>query len=95
MENPRDGGAWWAAVYGVTQSRTRLKQLSSSSSSSILLSVHLPWEVVSSQWRGGVCLVRGRLPWQGALVEGTDVPRRVAAECSALKVPVLVSCAGF
>ena len=33
LENPRDGGAWWAAVYGVTQSRTRLKQLSSSSSS--------------------------------------------------------------
>ena len=31
-ENPRDGGAWWAAVYGVTQSRTRLKWLSSSSS---------------------------------------------------------------
>ena len=31
-ENPRDGGAWWAAVYGVTQSRTRLKKLSSSSS---------------------------------------------------------------
>ena len=33
LENPRDGGAWWAAVYGVAQSRTRLKQLSSSSSS--------------------------------------------------------------
>ena len=31
LENPRDGGAWWAAVYGVTQSRTWLKQLSSSS----------------------------------------------------------------
>ena len=30
LENPRDGGAWWAAVYGVTQSRTRLKRLSSS-----------------------------------------------------------------
>ena len=28
LENPRDGGAWWAAVYGVTQSRTRLKRLS-------------------------------------------------------------------
>ena len=28
-ENPRDGGAWWAAVYGVTQSRTWLKWLSS------------------------------------------------------------------
>ena len=24
LENPRDGGAWWAAVYGVTQSRTQL-----------------------------------------------------------------------
>ena len=31
LENPRDGGAWWAAVYGVTQSPTRLKWLSSSS----------------------------------------------------------------
>ena len=31
LENPRDGGACWAAVYGVTQSRTRLKWLSSSS----------------------------------------------------------------
>ena len=29
---PRDGGAWWAAIYGVAQSRTRLKRLSSSSS---------------------------------------------------------------
>ena len=36
LENPRDGGAWWAAVYGVAQSRTRLKRLSSSSSSSNL-----------------------------------------------------------
>ena len=33
LENPRDGGAWWAAVYGVAQSRTRLKRLSSSSTS--------------------------------------------------------------
>ena len=33
LENPRDGGAWWAAVYGVAQSRTRVKRLSSSSSS--------------------------------------------------------------
>ena len=32
LENPRDGGAWWAAVYGVAPSRTRLKRLSSSSS---------------------------------------------------------------
>ena len=38
LENPRDGGAWWAAIYGVAQSRTRLKRLSSSSSSRTALS---------------------------------------------------------
>ena len=37
LKNPRDGGAWWAAVYGVAQSQTRLKRLSSSSSSRILI----------------------------------------------------------
>ena len=31
LENPKDGGAFWAAVYGVAQSRTRLKLLSRSS----------------------------------------------------------------
>ena len=34
LENPRDGGAWWAAICGVAQSQTRLKRLSRSSSSS-------------------------------------------------------------
>ena len=38
LENPRDGGAWWAAIYGVAQSRTRLKWLSSSSKA---LTLHL------------------------------------------------------
>ena len=33
MENPRDGGTWWAAIYGVAQSRTQLKRLSSSKES--------------------------------------------------------------
>ena len=37
LENPRDEGAWWAAVYGVAQSRTRLKRLSSSSNNVILV----------------------------------------------------------
>ena len=37
LENPRDGGARWAAVYGVAQSRTQLKWLSSSSSSIIII----------------------------------------------------------
>ena len=38
LENPRDGGAWWAAVYGVTQSRTRLKWLSNSNSNTCIRS---------------------------------------------------------
>ena len=38
LENPRDGGAWWAAVYGVAQSQSRLKWLSSSSSKFLIYS---------------------------------------------------------
>ena len=62
LENPRDGGAWWTAVYGVTQSRTQLKRLSSSSSwwpgvFSLLCSISVwslrwgshHWTIVSSQ----------------------------------------------
>ena len=37
LENPRDGGAWWAAIYGVTQSQTQLKRLSSSSRACLTL----------------------------------------------------------
>ena len=52
LENPRDGGAWWAAVYGVAQSWTRLKRVSSSSSSTfwdkvriwVLLLISVFWE---------------------------------------------------
>ena len=36
LEYPRDRGAWWAAIYGVAQSQTRLKRLSSSSSSPVI-----------------------------------------------------------
>ena len=46
----QDEGAWWAAVYGVAQSRTRLKRLSSSSSSSMLQKIY--FKVYSFQmWR--------------------------------------------
>ena len=38
LENPRDGGAWWAAIYRVTQSRTQLKRLCSSSTFSVVYS---------------------------------------------------------
>ena len=40
LENPRDGGAWWAVVYGVAQSRTRLKRLSGSNSREYLIYVN-------------------------------------------------------
>ena len=50
LENPRDGGAWWAAVYGVAQSRTRLERLSSSSSSSKPAAARCPSCVSGSQW---------------------------------------------
>ena len=41
LENPRDGGAWWAATYGIAQSQTRLNWLSSSSCFSNSLSILL------------------------------------------------------
>ena len=49
LEKPRDGGAWWAAVYGVAQSRTRLKRLSSSSSVCVDIYFHFSW-VYTLEW---------------------------------------------
>ena len=63
LENPRDGVAWWAAVYGVAQSRTRLKRLSSSSSSSHrsyfkeVQSSPLPWHSFMWGWNQTVLVV--------------------------------------
>ena len=59
LENPRDGGAWWAAIYGVTQSRTRLKWLSSSSSSSSPAFIH----TVSAAWHIHPSLLVRFYPW--------------------------------
>ena len=70
LENPRDGGAWWAAVYGVTQSQTQLKQLSSSSSLSQekAMAPHsstLPWKIPWAE-------EPGRLQFMGSLRLGHD-----------------------
>jgi len=60
LENPRYGAAWWAAIYGVTQSRTRLRWLSSSSSrSQTLLCLRLIWRWV----REGVIIMQIRGPF--------------------------------
>ena len=63
LENPTVGGAWWAADYGVTQIRTRLKRLSSSRSSS---NIHL-WNL--EKWYGRIYL-------QGSNAE-TDIENRL------------------
>ena len=52
VENPRDGGAWWASIYGVAQSQRQLKWLSSSSSS--LLRVH--WLRLSPPRKISLCI---------------------------------------
>ena len=70
LENPRDGGAWWAAVYEVAQSRTRLKRLSSSSSSMglIVLSWWLSSKRIHLQCRSyrryGFDPWVGKIPWR-------------------------------
>ena len=52
LESPRDGGTWWAAVYGVAQSQTRLKQLSSIKRNQ------------GKVYRRQLCLEVRRLPWR-------------------------------
>ena len=64
LENPRDEGAWWAAVYGVAQSRTRLKRRSSSSSSAIKVGDHWAREslYVHAQLHLTLCDLMNRSP---------------------------------
>ena len=66
LENPMDGGAWRAAIYGVAQSRTRLKRLSSSSSSSMKKSV-----MTRSRFCFQTKVVRLRNWWRGPGRAGT------------------------
>ena len=57
LGNPRDRGAWWAAIYGVAQSRTRLKQLSSSNSSILVLTTSHCWYGVKMREHQWKCFV--------------------------------------
>ena len=60
LEHPRDGGAWWAAVYGVAQSQTWLKLLSSSSNINMDLSTGQTGEwhfIVPLKSKGQRCLL--------------------------------------
>ena len=66
LENPRDGGAWWSAVYGVTQGRIGLNRLSSSSSSSYFAlkrETQVPsMYLVTSRMEAGSHLYLGKIP---------------------------------
>ena len=71
LENPRDGGAWWAAIYGVAQSQTLLKWLSSSSSNIVVkaslvaqtVKICLQWRRLGfDQWVGKILWRREWLP---------------------------------
>ena len=80
LENPRDGGDWWAAVYGVAQSRTRLKRLSSSSS--ILQSL------TTQNKRASICLIHypkndGKITlWEVPSGSGSLLPAHAPASSS-------------
>ena len=66
LENPRDSGAWWAAVYGVAQSRTRLKRLSSSSSDILTEKAMAPHSSPLA-WKIPCTEEPGRLQYLGSL----------------------------
>ena len=86
LEHPRDGGAWWAAVYGVAQSQTRLKRLSSSSNINMDLSTGQTGEwhfIVPLKSKGQRCLLNVKQTVQlkfffhtvlGRYHKGTDFP---------------------
>ena len=69
LENPRDGGAWWAAIYEVTQSQTRLKWLSSMKawgqwpqSSGTMTMTWLPIHISTSKRTTSTCTFRNIMP---------------------------------
>ena len=70
LENPRDDRAWWAAVYGFAQSRTRLKQLSSSSSFTVLNGPHTIYhlDAFENNKRTLLTMMLGEQAWAGSTV---------------------------
>ena len=95
LENPMDGGAWWAAIYGVAQSQTQLKWLSSSSSSSELLKHYPLWlySIISEHCRNikmkrlqqVLSITSLTVPWRWNHLECTMLINP-PSECSALRI---------
>ena len=85
LENPRDRGPWWAAVYGVAQSRIRLRQLSSSSSSphgSVYILAPNNQSSLQFPGSGNLCEV-----WQGNHLPRRDRELFLVAGCCVLLMP--------
>ena len=77
LENPRVGGAWWASVYGVAQSRTQLKRLSSSSSS-----IPGPRSLVDySPWGHEESDTTERLHFTSPALQADSLPRSHQGSC--------------
>ena len=64
LENPRDGGAWWATVYGVAQSWTRLKRARRSNQSIL--------KEISPEYSLGGLMLKLKLQYLGHLMQRTD-----------------------
>ena len=87
LENPRDSGAWWAAVYGVAQSQTRVKRLSISisiNSHTLLMSFTLPMKAF--KLREFVYLTEVK-----ELLNSKLKPRQPASQACSLTPPLLLS----
>ena len=71
LENPRDGRAWWAAVYGAAQSRTRLQRLSSSGSTMRKTWVQsLGWKDLEKETATHSRILAWKIPWTVACQVG-------------------------
>ena len=84
LENPRDRGAWWAAIYGVAQSRTRLKRLSSSSRQ----------RVQRRQWQLAPVLLPGKSHGQRSLVGCSPWGRKDSDTTERLHFHFSLTCIG-
>ena len=94
LEKPRDTGAWWAAVSGVAQSRTRLNRLSSSSSSSLQNYSKPSVSTLEKQWHPTPVLLPGKSHGRRSLVGCSPWGREESDTTERLHFHFSLSCIG-
>ena len=92
LENHRDGGAWWAAIYGVAQSRTRLKWLSSSSRTKLI--IHVKCLLLLLLLCRFSCVRLLATPWTAAHQTPPSMGFSMQDYWSGVPLPSLVKCLG-